>query len=101
MVEFIDPKSDMAKSISREYWVKEETEKPKLSATQVIQEVRQVGFKNFGMHQHTTFWKEHDGKNPAKGFGTTVVKSWYWYRNWVAYVIADLTKSRDASAGQP
>src|SRR5262249_5679905 len=32
VIEFIDPKSDLAKNISKEYWVKEETEKPKLSA---------------------------------------------------------------------
>jgi hypothetical protein len=93
VIEFIDPKSDLAKSIAKEYWVKEETEKPKLSATQVIQKVREAGFKTFGMYQHTQFWKEHDGKNPSKGFGTTVVNTWYWYQNWVTYVITELGKT--------
>ncbi len=91
VIEFIDPKSDMAKNIEKQYWVKEETEKPKLSATQVIDQVRGAGFKDFGMHQHTKFWQTHDGKNPAKGFGTLVVKTWYWYQNWVAYIIKDLS----------
>lgn len=66
VIEFIDPKSELAKSISREYWVKEETEKPKLSATQVIRKVQEAGYKGFGMHQHTLFWKSHDAKNPVQ-----------------------------------
>ena len=77
VIEFIDPKSDLAKNISREYWVKEQTEKPKLSAKQVVKQVKEAGFPKFRMHQHTLFWKKHDGKNQARGFGTTVVKAWY------------------------
>lgn len=92
VIEFIDPKSDLAKNISKEYWIKEETEKQKYSATLVIQKVRDAGFKDFGMHQHTVFWQTHDGKNPSKGFGTMVVKIWYWYQNWIDYIIGELTK---------
>ena len=95
VIEFIDPKSDFAKNISKEYWVKEETEKPKLSATQVVRKVREAGFNHFGMHQHTLFWKEHDGKNPSKGYGTVVVKSWYWYQHWPTFVIGVLTKEAE------
>ena len=94
VIEFIDPNSELAKNISTEYWVKEETEKPKFSATQVIEKIREAGFKNFGMHQHTVFWKAHDGKNPNKGFGTIVVKTWCWYQNWVDYIIGELNKAR-------
>src|SRR5262249_41166629 len=36
VIEFIDPKSDLAKNVTKEYWVKEETERPKLSPTDVI-----------------------------------------------------------------
>lgn len=92
VIEFIDPGSVLAKNISKEYWIKEETEKQKFSATQVIQKVREVGFKDFGMYQHTQFWKKYDGKNPGRGFGTTVVKTWYWYQNWIDYVIGELSK---------
>ena len=92
VIEFIDPKSDLAKNISKEYWIKEETEKQKFSATLVIQKVKEAGFKNFGMYQHTQFWKKHDGKNPNKGFGAMVVKTWYWYQNWIDYIIGELGK---------
>lgn len=93
VIEFIDPKSELAKNISKEYWIKEETEKQKFTATLVIQKVKEVGFKNFGMYQHTLFWKKHDGKNPNKGFGTIVVKTWYWYQNWIDYIIGELEKT--------
>jgi hypothetical protein len=94
VIEFIDPKSELAKNISKEYWVKEETEKPKLSATRVVRTVRAAGYVGFGMHQHTLFWKKHDGKNPAKGFGTLVEKTWYWYRHWPTFIISELEKGK-------
>ena len=94
VIEFIDPKSKLAENISKEYWIKEETEKPKLSATQVLQKVQKAGFKNFGMYQHYLFWKKHDGKNPNKGFGTQVVKTWYWYEGWVVFIISELSKEK-------
>ena len=39
-----NPKSDLAKNISKEYWIKEETEKQKFSATLVLQKVKEAGF---------------------------------------------------------
>ena len=95
VIEFIDPKSELAKGISKEYWVKAETEKPKFSATQVIQKVRSAGFKDFWMYQHTLFWKKHDGKNPSRGYGTIVVKTWCWYQNWIDYIITNLSEKKD------
>ena len=92
VIEFLDPKSDLAKTISKEYWIKEEREKPKFSATQVIKRVQEAGNEGFGMHRHTLFWKEHDGKNTSKGYGTMVVKTWYWYENWIEFIINGLKK---------
>jgi hypothetical protein len=94
VIEFIDPKSDFAKNIAKEYWVKEETEKPKLSATNVVKKIQEAGFRDFGMHQHTLFWRKHNGKDPNKGFGTTVVKTWYWYQNWVTFILSELTTAK-------
>ncbi|OGZ74118.1 MAG: hypothetical protein A2908_03485 [Candidatus Staskawiczbacteria bacterium RIFCSPLOWO2_01_FULL_38_12b] len=92
VIEFIDPKSELAKNISKEYWIKEETEKQKFSATLVIQKVKEAGFKNFGMYQHIQFWRKQDGKNISKGFGTMIIKTWYWYQNWIDYIISELGK---------
>lgn len=91
VVEFLSPADALAINIQKEYWVKEDREKPKYSATQVIKKVKDAGFDNFGMHQHTMFWKEHDGKNSNKNYGTTVVKTWCWYQSWIDYVISVLT----------
>ncbi|TXG76356.1 DUF3644 domain-containing protein [Candidatus Dojkabacteria bacterium] len=95
VIEFIDPKSSMAQDISKQYWVKEEKEKPKKSATQVVKKVQEAGFKDFKLYDHTNFWKRHDGKNPSKGFGTEVVGYWYWYQNWIDFIISELSKERD------
>ncbi|MFA4815202.1 MAG: DUF3644 domain-containing protein [Candidatus Gracilibacteria bacterium] len=92
VIEFLDPKSPQAKKISKEYWVKEDREKPKFLPTEVINNVRGAGFKDFGMHQHTQFWKKHDGKNKNKEYGAQVSKQWYWYQNWIDFVISELKK---------
>ena len=94
VIEFIDPKSKLADNISKEYWVKEETEKPKFSARQVVQKVQEAGFKDFGIYQHTLCWRKYDGKNPNKGFGTIVVKTWCWYQNWIDHIIKELNKEK-------
>lgn len=94
VIEFIDPKSALANNISKEYWVKEETEKPKFSAWQVVQKVQNAGFKDFGIYQHVLCWRKYDGKNPKKGFGTTVVKTWCWYQNWIDYIINELNSEK-------
>ena len=95
VIEFLDPGSELAKNISKEYWVKQETEKQKLAVKQVVKQVQEAGLPQFGMHQHTMFWKRHDGKNPKRGFGTTVVKSWYWYEHWPVFIIGELTKEAE------
>lgn len=95
VIEFVDPKSKLAKNISKEYWVKIETEKKKYYAKHVISKVQAAGFKNFGMYQHTIFWKQHDGKNPNKGFGTLVEKTWYWYQKWIDYIISELPQKEE------
>ncbi|MDI6892810.1 MAG: DUF3644 domain-containing protein [Actinomycetota bacterium] len=87
VIEFIDPKSDLAKKISREYWVQKEVEKPKFLPSEVVKIAREAGFASFGMHQHTQLWKSEDAKNPAKGYGTYVSKYWYWYQRWVDFVL--------------
>lgn len=94
VIEFIDPKSPLAKDVSNEYWVKEDREKPKFLPSEIIKKVQKENFKSFGMHQHTQFWKEHDGKNPDKGFGAQVSKQWYWYENWIDFILQELKYKR-------
>lgn len=92
VIEFLSPGDPLAVDIQKEYWVKEDREKPKYSATQVIEKVQGLGYKGFKMHQHILFWQKYDGKNPAKGYGAKVVKTWYWYQNWIDFIISKMSK---------
>ncbi|MBU0459662.1 MAG: DUF3644 domain-containing protein [Nanoarchaeota archaeon] len=92
VIEFIDPKSELAKTITKEYWVKEDREKLKFIPSQVIQKVKEAGFSDFNMHNHTLFWKKHKARDQSKGYGVKVVKTWYWYENWIDFIISELKK---------
>ncbi len=84
VVEFIDPNSDLAKAIDKEYWVKKEVERPKYRPKDVVAEVHIAGFSRFSVYSdHVNMWKNEDAKNPAKGYGVEVQGVWYWYKSWV------------------
>jgi len=84
VIEFIDPSSDLAKAIDKEYWVKKEVEKPKFRAKDVIGEVHKAGFKRFRISpEHVAMWKTENAKNPGKGYGVEIQGAWYWYQSWI------------------
>jgi hypothetical protein len=85
VVEFIDPNSDLAKTIDKEYWVKKEVERPKYRAGQVVSELKKAGFIKFRINpEHVNLWKAEDAKNPSKGYGANVAGTWYWYESWIS-----------------
>lgn len=84
VVEFIDPNSELAKTIDKEYWVKKEVERPKFRAGQVATEVKKAGFTKFRVNpEHVELWRTEDAKNPSKGYGVDVAGTWYWYESWI------------------
>lgn len=84
VVEFIDPSSELAKRIDKEYWVKKEVERPKFRAKDVVDEVKKAGFTKFRIQrEHIDMWKGEDAKNHGKGFGVEVQGAWYWYQTWI------------------
>jgi len=84
VVEFIDPESDLAKTIDKEYWVKKEVERPKFRPTDVVNAVKKAGFSKFRVTpEHSAMWRAEDAKSPAKGFGVEVQGAWYWYQSWI------------------
>lgn len=84
VVEFIDPESELAKAIDREYWVKKEVERPKFRPTDVVNIIKKAGFAKFRVTpEHAAMWKAEDAKNPAKGYGVSVQGTWYWYQPWI------------------
>lgn len=100
VVEFIDPKSDIAKQIDKEYWVKKEVERPKYRAKDVVSEIKKAGFSKFRISpEHVEMWKSEDGKNPNKGFGVSVQGAWYWYQSWIDRCIELCTKAGEKYKG--
>jgi hypothetical protein len=84
VVEFIDPKSELAQNISKEYWVKKEVERPKYRPKDVVTVVQKAGFPRFKIQpHHLDMWREQNAKDVSKGYGVTVAGQWYWYQNWV------------------
>jgi hypothetical protein len=84
VIEFIDEKSAIAKTIDREYWVKKEGERPKYRATEVVRKVQEAGFPRFRINpEHVAMWKAEDAKNLGKGYGVEIQGTWYWYESWV------------------
>lgn len=84
VVEFIDPDSDLAKVIDREYWVRKEVERKKFRAKDVVAQVHMAGFQKFRVQrEHVDFWRAEDAKNVARGFGVEVAGTWFWYESWV------------------
>lgn len=96
VIEFIDPNSDLAKAIDKEYWVKKEVERPKFRPKDVVAEVRKAGFSKFRVSpEHVELWKREDAKNPGKGYGVDISGSWYWYQTWVDHCIDHCKKAGD------
>lgn len=85
VVEFIDPNSELAKTIDKEYWVKKEVDRKKYRPKDVVAEVRKAGFLKFKIQpDHVDMWKAEDAKNQSKGYGVEAVPgTWYWYQSWV------------------
>lgn len=84
VVEFLDPNSDAAKAIDKEFWVKKEVERPKFLAKDVVAAVRGAGFAAFRTQpEHLALWKAEDAKKEGKGYGVLIQGMWYWYQAWV------------------
>jgi hypothetical protein len=97
VIEFIDPNSDAAKAIDKEYWVKKEVERPKFMAKNVVKAVQDAGFKKFRVSpEHVKMWQGEDAKADGKGYGVTVQGLWYWYQSWIDRCIELCTAAGDA-----
>lgn len=88
VIEFIDPNSELAQMIDKEYWVKKEVERKKFRPSDIVKEVRSKGFSKFRVSpEHVEIWKQEDAKNPSKGYGVEVAGTWYWYESWLTRVL--------------
>jgi hypothetical protein len=86
-IEFVRPGSEEAAEINRV--LLKEVEKPKFRPGQIVDLMRAEGYPRFTMNKHTELWQSLEAKDPAKGFGTTILGGqWVWYETWVNRVRA-------------
>lgn len=57
--------------------------------------MRDEGHTRFSITKHAELWRQLDAKNPAKGYGTLLAKTWYWYENWVNVVREHCVQNAD------
>jgi len=95
VIEFIAADSPEAKGLNKEYLLIKEKEKPKFSAGEIVKKMQDQGYAKFHMYQFIQLWKSMDGKNPVKGFGVMVSKTWYWYQSWVEQVDQHCKQHKD------
>ena len=86
MIEFVKADSELAKNVNQKYAIIKETERPKLRPKTIVDTMKKIGFSKFNMHHHTLLWQAKDARNPAKGLGTSVEGSWFWYEPWLEHV---------------
>jgi hypothetical protein len=84
VVEFIPADSELAKLLNKQIEVIKEVERPKYRPKGVVLEVQKAGFSRFRVNpEHLQMWRAEDAKNPAKGYGTEVAGTWFWYDRWI------------------
>lgn len=87
-VEIVAPGTPEAEAAERV--LLKETERPKYRATEILEKVEAAGYRNFNMHDHTVLARQLGSRNPGKGYGVTIAKTWYWYERWFEKVIEKL-----------
>jgi hypothetical protein len=95
VIEFIPVDSPEAKGLNKEYRLIKEKEKPKFSAGEIVMRMQEKGFIKFHMYQFIKLWQSLDGKNPARGYGVMVSKTWYWYESWIEQVEKHCTQHKN------
>lgn len=84
VIEFVPSGSPAAEAANKAYVVVKESEKPKYRVKQIVQRMRDEGYKWFGVRYHTDLWKRLDARKEGTGYGTFVAEGqWYWYDTWI------------------
>jgi hypothetical protein len=96
VIEFLPANSPEAEKLNKEYVLIKEREKKKYLPSAVWEKMQEKGYVKFGQYQHTKLWKSMDAKDPKKGFGVQVAKTWYWYESWVKVVEKHCEDNRES-----
>jgi hypothetical protein len=80
---------------------KVEVEKTKYLPSEIVTNIINLGYKKFSMHQHTKLWQKEKAKDTNRNFGVKVANTWYWYQNWLDFVIEHCKQNLDISKLEP
>jgi hypothetical protein len=86
VIQFVKADSEIAKNVNASIALVKEMERPKYLPKAIVELMQAEGYPNFKVHHHTDLWKSLDAKNPPKGFGVSIAKTWYWYETWLTEV---------------
>lgn len=86
VIEFIPANTPEAEGLNKEYVLIKEKERKKHLPSNIVDSMKAKGYPNFNMYNHTSLWKQKDGKNPNKNYGVNVEGAWYWYDSWIKEV---------------
>jgi hypothetical protein len=89
-IEFIKPGSTEAEAVER--ILLKEVERKKYLPSEIVLKIKSAGHPSFNMNDHTLISKQLNARNPGKGYGVQIAKTWYWYENWVDKVTEKLTE---------
>lgn len=94
-IEFVKPGTPEAEEISRV--LLKEVDKPRYTATQIVQRMQDEGYPRFTLHAHTRLWQDLDAKAGDKGFGRAgdYPNTWVWFDTWLARVRAHCQENAD------
>ncbi len=89
-IDFVRPGSPEAQAVERV--LLKEVERQKYLPSQIVNKVREAGFPNFNMYDHTRLAQQLEARTPGKGYGVFVANAWYWYDAWFEKVIEKLAE---------
>lgn len=95
VIEFLPANSPEAKGLNKEYVLIKEKERKKYLPSKIVELMKAKGYPKFGMYNHTSLWKEKDGKNVNKNLGVNVEDAWYWYDSWIKDVEKHCKENKD------
>lgn len=95
VIQFVKSDSPLAEGINKTYALIKETEKPQILPGEVVNRMRREGYVRFNQNHHTDLWKGADAKNPAKGLGVQIARTWYWYEPWLVIVKAHCEENKN------
>lgn len=87
VIEFLPADSPEAEKLNKEYVLIKEKEKKKHLPSSIVKTIKQKGFPKFSMSSHTNIWQEQNAKDKKKNFGVEVESKWYWYDNWIDFLL--------------